>query len=83
MRSGQAEQVLPGQGCFWEEIEGEGSDGSSEGSLEGFMAQSNGSFEATGPAEADGNSDVWCVAMITAVDPAGRAEDAKGAQLSM
>jgi hypothetical protein len=25
-RSERAEQVLPGQGCFWEEIEGEGSD---------------------------------------------------------
>ena len=25
-RSGRAEQVLPGQGCFWEEIEGKSSD---------------------------------------------------------
>ena len=76
-RSGQAEQVLPGQGCFWEEIEGEGSDGSSEGSLEEFAAWSNGGFEATGPAEANGKGDVWHVATITAADPAGRAEDAK------
>ena len=76
-RSGRAEQVLPGQGCFWEEIEGEGWDGSSEGSLEEFTARSDGGFEATGPAEADGNGDVWYVATITAADPAGRAEDAK------
>ena len=57
-RSGRAEQVLLGQGCFWDEIEGEGSDGSSEGSLEEFTARSDGGFEATGPAEADGNGDV-------------------------
>jgi len=45
--------------------------------LEEFTARSDGGFEATGPAEADGNGDVWYVATITAADPAGRAEDAK------
>ena len=69
-RSGRAEQVLPGQGCFWEEIEGESSDGSSEGSLEEFTARSDGGFEATGPAEAEGDGDVWCAATVTAAAPA-------------
>ena len=47
-RSGQAEQVLPGQGCFWEETDGGSSEGSSEGLMEEFMARSDGGFEATG-----------------------------------
>ena len=69
-RSGRAEQVLPGQGCFWEEIDGDGSEGSSEGSLEEFTARSDGGFEATGPAEAEGDDDVWCATAVMAAAPA-------------
>ena len=72
-RSGQAEQVLPGQGCFWEEIDGDGSERSLEGSLEEFTARSDGGFAATGPAEAEGDGDGWCATTITAAAPAGTA----------
>ena len=40
-RSRRAEQVLPGQGYFWEEIDGDSSEGSLEGSLEEFTARSD------------------------------------------
>ena len=76
-RSGQAEQVLPGQGCFWEEIDGDGSERSLEGSLEEFTARSDGGFEATGPAEAEGDGDGWCATAVTAAAPA----DAAGAAI--
>ena len=72
-RSRRAEQVLPGQGCFWEEINGDGSEGSSEGSLEEFTARSDGGFEATGPAEAEGDGDGWCATTVTAAAPADMA----------
>ena len=52
--------------------DGAGSDGY-DGSLEEFSARSDGSFEATGPAEAEGDGDVWCVATITAAAPADMA----------
>ena len=52
--------------------DGAGSDGY-EGSLEEFSARSNGGFEATGPAEAEGDGDVWCGTTVTAEAPAGTA----------
>ena len=72
-RSEWAKQVLPGQGCFWEEINSNVSGRSLEGSLEEFMAQSDGSFEATGPAEAEGDGDGWCATTVTAAAPADMA----------
>ena len=39
----------------------EGYEGSSEGSWEEFTARSDRGFEAIGPAEAEGNGDVWCM----------------------
>ena len=36
-------------------------------------ARSDGGFEATGPAEAEGDGDVWCAATVTAAAPAGMA----------
>ena len=36
-------------------------------------ARSDGGFEATGPAEAEGDGDGWCVTTITAAAPAGTA----------
>ena len=76
-RSGQAEQVLPGQGCFWEETDGGSLEGSSEGSMEEFEARSDGGFEVIGPAEAEGDGDGWCAATVTAAAPA----DTAGAEI--
>ena len=39
-------------------------------------ARSSGGFEATGPAEAEGDGDVWCAAAVTAAAPAEMAEAA-------
>ena len=64
-----ARQVL------WEDdysSEGAGNDGY-EGSLEGFSVRSDGGFEATGPAEAEGDGDMWCGATVTGAAPAGTA----------
>ena len=49
--------------------DGAGSD-SHEGSLEEFSVRSDGSFEATGLAEAEGSGDVWCGATVTVAAPA-------------
>ena len=72
-RPGRAEQVLRGEDYSWEKTRGEGWEGSSDGSLEEFTARSDGGFEATGPAEAEGNGDVWCAATATAAAPADMA----------
>jgi hypothetical protein len=58
---------------IWEETGSEGYEGSSEGCWEEFTARSDGGFEATGPAEAEGNGDVWCAATVTAAAPADMA----------
>ena len=44
-----------------------------EGSLEEFSARSDGGFEANGPAEAEGDGDVWCATTVTAAAPADMA----------
>ena len=44
-----------------------------EASLEELSARSDGGFGATGPAEADGDGDVWCGTTVTASAPAGTA----------
>ena len=57
----------------WEETRSEGYEGSSEEALEEFEARSDGGFAATGPAEAEGDGDVWCAATVTAAAPADMA----------
>ena len=64
---------MRGETYSWEETGSEGYEGSSVGSLEEFEAQSDGSFAATRPAEAEGDGDVWCAATVTAAAPAGTA----------
>ena len=58
---------------IWEETGSEGYEGSSEGCWEEFTARSDGGFEATRPAEAEGDGDVWCAATVTAAAPADMA----------
>ena len=58
---------------IWEETGSEGYEGSSEGCGEEFTARSDGGFEATRPAEAEGSGDVWCAATVTAAAPADMA----------
>ena len=59
--------------CSRAKIGCEGWEESSEGSLEEFAARPDGGFKATGPAEAEGDGDVWCAATVTAAAPAGMA----------
>ena len=82
-RSEQAEQVLLGEGCSWEKTRGEDWEGSSEGSLEEFTVRSDGGFEATRPAEAEGDGDVWGAATVTAAAPADTAGTASFQVLRM
>ena len=50
---------------------------SREVDLEEFLVKSDGSFEATGLAEAEGDGDIWCGTTATAAAPAGMAGAAK------
>jgi hypothetical protein len=70
---GNVEAAGGAAATIWEETGSEGYEGSSEGCCEEFTARSDGGFEATGPAEAEGNGDVWCAATVTAAAPADMA----------
>ena len=72
-RQRRAGQVPQWEECYWAKIGCEGWEGSSEGSLEEFAARSDGGFEATGPAEAEGDDDAWGAATVTAAAPADTA----------
>ena len=70
---GEVEAAGGAASTIWEETGSEGYGRSSEGCWEEFTARSDGGFEATGPAEAEGKGDVWCVATVTAAAPADMA----------
>ena len=73
VRRRRAEQAPRWEECSRAAIVCEGWEESSGGSVEEFVARSNGGFEATGPAEAEGDGDGWCATTITAAAPAGTA----------
>ena len=68
---GEVEAASGAEATIWEEARSEGYKGSSEGYWEEFTARSDGSFEATRPAEAEGDGDGWCAATITVAAPVG------------
>jgi hypothetical protein len=70
---GKVEAAGEAAATIWEETGSEGYEGSSEGCWEDFTARSDGGFEATRPAEAEGDGDVWCAATVTAAAPADMA----------